>query len=341
MNSSRTIAWDVSTATLPDAFERYLVGMADIYEVSGVSDHDRINFHNATRTTLCEMGAIGRGRSVLQTLARTTTVLRRSDVDGLNILINKVPVVGDCDGRDVRAAAGSVQLRDLGRPSASRFEVQVETILIPRTVAPPALLARNMHGLVLPPESPQARLVTLHMRGLQDLAGDLNDQTVNAAVQALIVILSSAAGANLAVGDAELAVLQSTVRRAAGEFVEKQLSSFEGEIDVGAIATHAGVSRATLYRAFDGEGGVSRFVQNRRLHHSRSALRRREGRAPTIADIAHRHGFASPTHFSRLFRSRFGYSPSDVEPRRNAANVAMTTGPIRHDLLTDWLKTFQ
>jgi hypothetical protein len=37
----RTIAWDVSTATLPDALERYLIAMADIYEVSGISDEDQ------------------------------------------------------------------------------------------------------------------------------------------------------------------------------------------------------------------------------------------------------------------------------------------------------------
>jgi AraC-like DNA-binding protein len=341
LSGSRTIAWEVSTETLPDAFERYLVGMADLYEVSGISGHDRTHFFNATRTTLCDMGAIGRGRSVLQTLARTTAVLRRSDVDGLNILINQLPVVADCDGREVRAAAGAVQLRDLGRLSASRLEVHVDTILIPRTIAPPALLATDMHGLVLPPGSPQARLIAVHMRGLQDVAEDLSDQNVNAGVQALIVILSSITDAKLPIGTAELVALQSTVRLAAGDFIEKQLALLNGDIDIGAIATAAGVSRATLYRSFDGEGGVSRFVQDRRLHHARSALRRRMGRTPTISDIADRYGFASPTHFSRLFRARFGYSPAEVEPLKTTANVAMATGTIRHDLLTDWLKTFK
>ncbi|HUH10349.1 MAG TPA: hypothetical protein VLZ73_07355, partial [Brevundimonas sp.] len=47
---SRTIAWDVSAATLPDALDRYLIGMADIYEVSGISEHDRTHFFNVTRS---------------------------------------------------------------------------------------------------------------------------------------------------------------------------------------------------------------------------------------------------------------------------------------------------
>lgn len=60
----RTIAWDVSTATVPDALERYLIAMADIYEVSGISDEDQANFYNHMRSTLSAVGGIGTGRSV-------------------------------------------------------------------------------------------------------------------------------------------------------------------------------------------------------------------------------------------------------------------------------------
>lgn len=65
------------------------------------------------------------------------------------------------------------------------------------------------------------------------------------------------------------------------------------------------------------------------------------GPSPTIADISYQYGFASPTHFSRQFRSRFGYSPSEVEPPQAPRDVSMSTGPIRHDLLVDWLKTLE
>ncbi|RYG07477.1 MAG: AraC family transcriptional regulator [Caulobacteraceae bacterium] len=108
-------------------------------------------------------------------------------------------------------------------------------------------------------------------------------------------------------------------------------------IDIDAVATTAGVSRATLYRAFDGEGGVNRFIQDRRLHHARAALRRRRAQSPTIADVAHDYGFASASHFSRLFRARYGYSPSEVEVPDTPQDISMSTGPIRHDVLGEWL----
>jgi AraC-like DNA-binding protein len=37
-----------------------------------------------------------------------------------------------------------------------------------------------------------------------------------------------------------------------------------------------------------------------------------------IADVAARWGFASQAHFTRLFRARFGCTPSEVRPPRAA-----------------------
>ena len=147
MTSSRTLSWDVSTLTLPDAFERYLAGMADLYEVSDVSEEDRRNFFNVTRTTLNPSGAIGHGRSVRQTLARGPATLRRSDVDGLNIMINRTAVVGDCDGRPVSAQPGALQFRDMSRRSISRLDsVDVLTVLVPRHLIPRVRLDRTCTG---------------------------------------------------------------------------------------------------------------------------------------------------------------------------------------------------
>lgn len=337
--SSRTLSWDVSTQTLPDAFERYLAGMADLYEVSDVSEDDRRNFFNATRTTLSPSGAIGQGRSVRQTLSRGAATLRRSDIDGLNILINRTALVGDCDGRTVSAQPGALQFRDMSRPSISRMDsIDVRTLLVPRHLVPLVLLKPDVHGLVLLPDAPGVRLIDAQMTTLLDLAEVLGEAELETAVQALLLVAAHVAGAKVSIGGPELAALQSAVRRAAAEFVEGRINALELPINIDAVALAGGVSRATLYRAFDGEGGVSRYIQDRRLHHARSALRRRRGPSPTIAEISHDYGFASPNHFSRLFRTRYGYSPSEVSGPETPPGVSMSTGPMRHDILGDWLK---
>lgn len=337
---SRSISWEVSTRTVPDAFERYVFGMADLYEVSGVSDHDRLNFYNHSRTTMTDLGAVGHGRSVRQTLARSPATLRRSDVDGLNLLVNRAAVVGDADGRSILAAPGAVQLRDLSRPVASRLDlVDVTTLIVPRTVAPACLLSRGAHGAIIPPEAPGARLLTAHLTSLEQLSASLTGDEVEAGIQAMLMLAARISGFDLALAPTDVAALQRSVRRLAKAFIEARLAAGDAAIASDAVARAAGVSRTSLYRAFDEEGGVNRYIQDRRLHHARRALRQRSGPTPTIADIAYSYGFASASHFSRQFRARFGYSPSEVEPITPPRDVSMSDGPIRHDILVDWLKT--
>ena len=340
--ASNSISWAVSTRTVPDAFERYVYGMADFYEVSGVSDVDRLNFYNETRTTVVDSGAIGYGRSVRQTLSRSPATLRRSDVDGLNLSVNRAAMVGDADGRSIQAAPGAVQLRDLSLPAASRLErVDLVVLIAPRAAVPACLLGRQAHGAVIPPDTPGARLLTAHLCSLDDLAATLTDDEVDAAIQALLLLAAQMTGFGVTLAPSEVAALQRSVRRQARGFIETRLAAGEAGITSDAVARAAGVSRASLYRAFDEEGGVTRYIQDRRLHHARRALRQRSGPTPTIADIAYAYGFASSSHFSRQFRARFGYSPSEVEPLSPPRDVSMSDGPIRHDILVQWLKALQ
>lgn len=342
MPASRSLSWSVSTETLPDAFERYLVGIADLYEVSDVSEYDRLHFYNHTRSTLTEVGAVGHGQSVRQTLSRGPSTLRRSEVDGLNILINQAAIVGEADGREIRAAPGAVQFRDLARPSASRLDlVDVTTLLIPRALAPATLLSKQGHGLVIPPEAPGAKLLAAQLASLVEFASELSDEEVEAAILAAMSIALRITGLQIPISEPETAAIHRTVRRAASAYIEARLDALEPAIDGDAVAKAAGVSRATLYRAFDSAGGVTRYIQYRRLYHARRALRRRTGGAPTIADIGYRYGFASATHFSRQFRACFGYTPSEVEPPMEAGDLSMRSGPIRHDVLVGWLKTLE
>ncbi|WEK57444.1 MAG: helix-turn-helix transcriptional regulator [Candidatus Brevundimonas phytovorans] len=338
--ASNSISWAVSTQTVPDAFERYVYGMADFYEVSGVSDHDRLNFYNETRTTVVDAGAIGYGRSVCQTLSRSPATLRRSDVDGLNLSVHQAAVVGDADGRSVRAAPGAVQLRDLSLPGNSRLErVDVIALIAPRAAVPACLLGRQAHGAVIAPDAPGARLLTAHLTSLDALAATLTDDEVEAAIQALLLVAARMTGFAVTLAPSEVTALQRSVRRQAKGFIETRLTAGDAAITSDAVAKAAGVSRASLYRAFDEDGGVTRYIQDRRLHHARRALRQRSGPAPTIADIAYAYGFASASHFSRQFRARFGYSPSDVEPLSPPRDVSLSDGPIRHEVLVQWLKS--
>jgi AraC family transcriptional regulator, ethanolamine operon transcriptional activator len=85
---------------------------------------------------------------------------------------------------------------------------------------------------------------------------------------------------------------------------------------VGDLCEAAGVSERTLRNAFQSVYGMSpiRFLQLRRLHQVRRALRR--DAAVSVTEVALRHGFVNLGRFAAEYRQLFGESPSLT--RRNA-----------------------
>jgi AraC-like DNA-binding protein len=104
------------------------------------------------------------------------------------------------------------------------------------------------------------------------------------------------------------------VRRAVRESVDRHISEHlaQRELTPAAVARAVGVSRTTLYRAFEPAGGINAHIVGRRLDASFAALQLRRGRSPSISEIADRHGFVSHAHFTRAFKARFGIRPRDA-----------------------------
>ncbi len=81
------------------------------------------------------------------------------------------------------------------------------------------------------------------------------------------------------------------------------------------VARAVGVTPRHLNRAFAAEQTtVAQYIVARRLDRARADLASPHLAHFRIADIAFRWGFSSQAHFSRLFRARFGCSPSQVRP---------------------------
>jgi len=96
------------------------------------------------------------------------------------------------------------------------------------------------------------------------------------------------------------------------------------DLCVETLCARSGCSRATLYRLFEGEGGLVCYIQRRRLHRAfvelvSDAPRRR------ILDIALDSHFASEATFNRAFRRMFGLPPG--EARKNARRSSPDYSP--------------
>lgn len=95
--------------------------------------------------------------------------------------------------------------------------------------------------------------------------------------------------------------------------VDLVLARPELEHSTRSMAAHTGVSPRHLTRMFSAELGTSpaRFVEQTRLGHAQSLLDRGHG----VAEAARLAGFGSAETMRRLFRARFGVSPSQYRER--------------------------
>jgi AraC-like DNA-binding protein len=85
-------------------------------------------------------------------------------------------------------------------------------------------------------------------------------------------------------------------------------------LTVNNLCRKLGVSRSTLHRLFEAGGGVQAYIRDMRLEAARQALLNPEN-LERIGDLAERLGFSDAAHLSRLFKARFGETPSDCRAR--------------------------
>ena len=115
-------------------------------------------------------------------------------------------------------------------------------------------------------------------------------------------------------------VLQRRARR----FIDGHLTA--PDLTADAICGAVGVSRRTLYRPCDQEGGVYRYIQVRRLDRIKALLADDANEAGRISEIAAQFGFTRADHFSCAFKRQFGKSARDLRERtpRHPETIAET-----------------
>ena len=99
---------------------------------------------------------------------------------------------------------------------------------------------------------------------------------------------------------------------AALRFMEQQ--AHRHDLDAAAIARGAGCSRTRLYEAFAAQGQtVMGVLRDMRLQRAQGLLA--QGQRLNVGALAWRCGFADASGFSKLFRARFGLSPTEWHQR--------------------------
>ncbi len=88
------------------------------------------------------------------------------------------------------------------------------------------------------------------------------------------------------------------------------------ELDVEALATRSGLSRAHFHSLFQRDTQVTPLVYVNVLRFEAAVQRLTRSNEP-VADVAQDLGFSAPGHFSRFFRQHLGITPSDYRRKVN------------------------
>jgi AraC-like DNA-binding protein len=104
---------------------------------------------------------------------------------------------------------------------------------------------------------------------------------------------------------------------ATGKALKQQIKAYidanlhDPDLCIDRIAAALNCSKRYLHMAFASEGTtIARYIWMVRLEQCRRDLEAARRSATTITDIAFSWGFNSSSHFSRLFKERYGVSPS-------------------------------
>lgn len=239
------------------------------------------------------------------------------------------------DGRQSHVAdAGKAIVYDLSQPVTLRSDkaVNAVNILLPR-----ALLEREnirveaLHGMVIDHQADAAGTIALTtLRSVLDCVDRLDTHHLPAFSDATARLCTSFLHGASASGEPAAFRARVGLR----SFVRDNLH----DPDLGAdlLQRRFGMSRAALYREFAEEGGVQTYIRERRLA---AALRRltrpsAQGRRPRVSSVAYSVGFEDEKTFSRAFKARFGFLPSEVR----TGEALLSDGEDGADVLLSWMR---
>jgi AraC-like DNA-binding protein len=218
----------------------------------------------------------------------------------------------------VAVAPGQIALLDMTRPMRNRATTtRVITASVSREVLQASLgSTASLHGRII--DQDKALLLADYMKSLAARAPEIGEADLPAVSRAFIDLLTVAAGSVELSRGADLRRLEFARRESVKRFIEANLAF---DLTADAVCEATGVSRATLYRIFQPDGGIGGVIQARRLVRLRAALGDPADERPLV-DIAQLCGFKSESHMGRLFRKAFAASPGEYRRQVRAATSA-------------------
>ncbi|MXQ14801.1 helix-turn-helix domain-containing protein [Microvirga makkahensis] len=322
-----------------DRFECWRETLSVFFEPELVAGADIETFHSSVEGFHLGEVLVGAMRADAQRYVRSPSTIRRSGVDHYLVqLYRSGGYGGDVGAGSISLLPGQVSILDLARPLTTQASTSdVINIVIPRDALTSMLpTGFSFDGVVL--SGSAGSLLGDYMesllRNLPRVTTADAPHLARATREIIAACLASSPDLREQARPHIDTVLQGRIRR----YIEERLTS--PALSPAAITRALGVSRSRLYRLFEPVGGVSHYIQNRRLQ-AIYRLLASDAQPSRLADIANTYGFADGAHFAKAFKRRFGVSPSDVREasrRSGAAKGAVERPDFDQVWLDEWVR---
>jgi AraC-like DNA-binding protein len=160
-----------------------------------------------------------------------------------------------------------------------------------------------------PLDTPLGRLLGDYLGLLERSLGEIEAADAPRLTNAVRAMVLACLGPSSDSLDAAGSQINLTRREKARQFIDRNLR--DPRLDAAMLCREIGMSRTQLYRLFQEDGGIARYVRQRRLMRAHADLADPSG-GTSITLIAASLCFEDASSFSRAFKQEFGVNPRDV-----------------------------
>ncbi|TCW85702.1 AraC family transcriptional regulator [Burkholderia sp. SRS-46] len=217
---------------------------------------------------------------------------------------------------------GQIFMADLAKPHCIDIQAgEALMIMIPRDAIPGDL--SPLHGGIC--NDFISALTAQYLFGLVDQIHDISHEKSSALSQSilgmlLVTVMPSSNNIEMARNNIEIELI-----RKIKNYIHGNVKNFGLGVD--SICRDVGISRASLYRLFDGQNySVVEYIKVCRLRRIYGELLASLSPRKRVSEIVASHGFYYNSSFVRLFKRYFGCAPSEVRNDRDKIS-ALTIDP--------------
>lgn len=165
-----------------------------------------------------------------------------------------------------------------------------------------------LHGRALSPALPAVRYLIGRVLSFANQISSMAPWDAHRVLREIVLLIADTFGEQAGLKGSKPALARAIAFDQARCYVHANLH--DGDLSPERVVESLGLSRPTIYRLFQHEGGLGAYIRHVRLRAAANELVAWPG--VPVHHIAYAHGFKSASDFTRAFRRAYGLAPRDI-----------------------------